>query len=72
MSDCPAYRHPIEEGVAIGCKGDDWFDVAAEIVRNPGAFEAGRRRAHNHVWTARNTLQFSKTMVDLLMAHYSQ
>ncbi len=70
VSDCPAYRHPIEEGVAIGCKGDDWFDKAAEIVRNPGAFEAARMRAHNHVWTARNTLHSSETIVDLLMAPY--
>lgn len=70
VSDGPAYRQAIDTGLAIRCQGDGWFDRMVEIVDTPKAFEPHRARALEHVWSARNTLDASETLVDLLMAPY--
>lgn len=68
VSEGRAYTKAIADGLAIGCKPDpvDWFEKAADIIRNPESYEQIRKTCSSHVWSERNSLNESHTLVDLI------
>jgi hypothetical protein len=68
VSNCQAYAEVIQAELVIGCEpnSEDWFEKAADIVRDPRSYEPMRKACLEYVWRERNALEASTALVDLL------
>ena len=69
VAEGPVYHDCIEAGLAVGCKANEgaWYAALAQIVKSRSDFAEMRDSAARHVWRARNVLNYSAPLADLLV-----